>query len=145
MVTIHVDHSKPSPAKAIIRDWMKKSAATLAAYDADAHLELISKQVKVHGVPKLEVIDYKDWESQVRHEFADKLIKSVSFHGDRIRAENSQEIMFNTLEVLTASDGAVVRNGLEVLLKKETDGVWRVIQERILDEAETKHFGLVEK
>jgi len=144
MVTIHVDHSKPSPARAIIRDWMEKSAASLAAYDADAHLELISKQVKVHGVPELEIIDYKDWESQVRHEFANKLIKSVSFHGDHIRAENPKNIMFNTLEVLTASDGAVVRNGLEVVLRKETDGVWRVIQERILDEGEMKHFGLTE-
>jgi len=145
MVTIHIDHSRASPGKAIIHEWMQKSVDTLAAYDADGHLALISKDVIVHGVPELNTINYRDWEAQVRHEFADKLIRSVSFQGDHIRAETPDTIMFSTLEVLTASDGAIVRNGLEVVLQKEADGVWRVIQERILNQDEMQHYGLLEK
>ncbi len=144
MATIHIDHSQASPGKAIINEWMQKSMQTLAAHDAEGHLALISKEVVVHGVPELETINYNDWAAQVRHEFANKLVKSVVFHGDRIRVENPEDIMFNTLEVITASDGSVLRNGLEVVLKKESDGVWRVIQERILNKDEMQHYGLSE-
>lgn len=142
MTTIHINHTEPSPARAIIREWMDRTVRTLADYDIQGHLGLISKEVKVHGVPEFGIIDYKDWAAQVEHEFKNKLIKSVEFRGDRIRAESPQDIMFLTLEVVTASDGQVIENALEVLLKKEDDGVWRVIQERILDEGESRHFGL---
>ena len=89
---------------------MRESALTLAAHDPDAQLKLVSKHVKAHGVPELETIDYNDWAAQGRHEFANKLVKSVAFHCDHIRVENPGDIIFNTLEVITASDGTVVRH-----------------------------------
>ena len=142
MITIHVDHGKSSDSKAIIRQWMDDSSQTLANYDIAGHLALISKQVRINGVPKLGSIDYKGWAAQVEHEFTNKVIKSVAFHGDHIRAENSGEIMFVTREVITATDGKVINNNLEVMLKKEEDGVWRVIQERFMEKSEAQHFGL---
>ena len=143
MITINVNHAKPSPGKAIIRKWMANSSETLSNYDVKGHLALISKEVKVYGVPEHEVIAYNDWAAQVEHEFNNKLIQTVEFRGDHIRVEKSGDIIFTTLEVITASDGQVINNALEVVLKKENDGVWRVIQERILDEAESRHLGLI--
>lgn len=143
MVTIHINHAESSPAKKIIHEWMQACSQTLAEHDIPGHLALISKQVKVHGVPDLEIIDYKDWAAQVEYEFSQKLIKSVEYRGDTIRAENQSEIMFLTMEVITAADGQVINNALEVLLNLEDDGKWRVVQERILGEEEARHFGLV--
>ncbi len=156
MVEIKINHARPSavqseaqssskrlPAQKIIADWMAKSSETLARHDVSAHMALISKDVKVHGVPELNVIGYQDWFASVSHEFSNKLVKSVEFKGDQIRAQSDTDIMLITLEVLTAVDGHVVENGLEVLLRLEEDGQWRVFQERILKEDEKQHYGLV--
>lgn len=140
MVSIVVNHAEPMDSKAIIARWMHETSETLANYDVSGHLNLISKQVVVHGVPKLGAIDYKDWAAQVEHEFAEKLIKSVAYQGDQIRAENTTRIMFLTRERIVASDGSVVENELEVVLCKEEDGAWRVIQERILGAGEMQHL-----
>ena len=140
MVSIVVNHAKPTDSKAIIAKWMRETSETLANYDVSGHLNLISKKVVVHGVPKLGAIDYKDWAAQVKHEFAEKLIKSVDYQGAQIRAENATSIMFLTRERIVASDGSVHENELEVVLSKEEDGVWRVIQERILDADEMQHI-----
>ena len=118
MTTINVNHAKPSPGKAIIHEWMTNSCKTLANHDVKGHMALISKEVKVYGVPEHEVIAYNDWAAQVEHEFNNKLIQSVEFRGDHIRVENQGDIMFTTLEVITASDGQVINNALEVVLKR---------------------------
>lgn len=143
MTTIHVDHAKPSAAKEIIHEWMNNIAGTLINYDVAGHMALISKEVKVLGVPELGTIDYKGWAAQVAHEFEQKLVQTIEYHGDHVRVESPLNIMFVTREILTASDGAVVDNKLEVVLRKEDDGIWRVIQERFLDEGEAQHFGLL--
>ncbi len=143
MTTIHVDHVEPSAAQDIIHEWMNNIAGSLINYDVDEHMALISKDVKVLGVPKLGTIDYKDWAAQVAHEFKQKLVQTIEYRGDHVRAENPINIMFVTREILTAADGAVVDNNLEVVLRKEDDGVWRVVQERFLDESEARHFDLI--
>jgi ketosteroid isomerase-like protein len=142
VTTIHVNHAEPSAAQDIIHDWMNSIAGTLINYDVTGHMALISKDVRVLGVPDLGTIDYKDWAAQVAHEFDQKLIQTIEYRGDHLRAESPINIMFVTRETLTASDGTVVNNNLEVVLRKEDDGAWRVVQERFLDDGEARHFGL---
>lgn len=67
----------------------------------------------------------------------------MAFHGDHARVEHPGDIMFVTRGVITAADGAVINNNLEVVLKKEKDGAWRVIEGRTLDDGEAAHFGLI--
>jgi ketosteroid isomerase-like protein len=47
------------------------------------------------------------------------------------------EVLFKTTESVEGTDGSLNRHGLEVLIRKEADGKWRVLQERIVavDEA----------
>lgn len=126
--------------ESIIQQWMDDCRDTLANYDVAGHLELISKSVKVHGVPDLDIIDYNDWAAQVRHEFAEKTVKSVGYNGLQIRSENETQVMFTTVETVIAADDAEIVNRLEVVLSKEEDGQWRVVQERLLDAAEFAHY-----
>ncbi len=127
----------------IAQEWLDASARTATNKQFDAHFNLISKKVRVSGVPGYESISYDDWARQSKQEFKDNVLKSVSYKGLLISANNEKQIMFKTLESIMTNNGADRSHGVEILLEKEEDGVWRVIQERVMTTDETKHFGLI--
>ena len=114
-------------------------AETANALDLDAHMELISKNVSVFGVPGFDVIGYEDWFNQCRHEFDNKLLKQVSYKGMNVLAEMPDKIMFKSVETVEGEDGTVNTNGIEFIIQKEEDGVWRVTQERVLPDDELEN------
>ena len=58
-------------------------------------------------------------------------------------AQSPGRVMFKTLETIEASDGTCNSNGIEIIIPKEDDGKWRVLQERILPEEEATHDGSI--
>ncbi|MBI3563339.1 MAG: hypothetical protein HY080_16670 [Gammaproteobacteria bacterium] len=127
----------------IIQHWLHEVSRTVAANDLTGHLNLISRRVALSGVPGFETIGYDDWARQCTHEFNQRLIRSVQYRGLKLRAATPERIMFKTYETVTATDGGQNSQGIEVLIEKEPDGVWRVVQERILPEAESRHDGFI--
>ena len=101
-----------------------------------SHMALISKQVSVYGVPGFEVIGYDDWARQCQHEFDEGLLKRVSYEGLHMVTVTAGNVLFKTTETVEGTDGTVNRQGLEILIRKEADGKWRVLQERILADDE---------
>jgi hypothetical protein len=93
-------------------------------------MSLISKGVSVFGVPGFDVIVYDDWFNQCKHEFENKLLKQVSYKGLNVLAETSSRIMFKSREKVEGEDGTVNTSGIEFIIRKEADGIWRVNQER---------------
>ncbi len=126
----------------IAQDWMDRSRQTIATYDHAAHMNLISKNVQVFGIPGFEVIGYDDWHAQSAHEFQQKLIQSADYAGLKVRHGSDTQIMFVTMETITASDGSVDSHPLEAVLSKEDDGQWRVTQQRLLSDEEASHLGI---
>ena len=63
----------------IAQDWLEALARTANAKDYEAHMDIISKQVKVYGVPGFELIDYNDWAKQCKYEFGLGLLHRVSY------------------------------------------------------------------
>lgn len=126
----------------IAQQWMDSCCSTIARYDHAAHMNLISPQVQVFGIPGFDVIGYDDWFSQCEYEFNEKLISQAQYEGLKIRQSNAQQIMFLTNESITAADGTVDSHPIEVVLTLEQDGCWRVTQERLLTEAEAQHLGI---
>ena len=120
----------------IAQDWQDALARTANAQDYEAHMNLISKDVKVYGVPGFEVIDYNDWAKQSKHEFEQGLLKRVSYERLKVRTLTPANVMFKVNETLEASDGTVTSLGVEIILRKEADGKRRVLQERILSPEE---------
>ena len=118
------------------QQFLDQMEATANALDLEAHMNLISKDVSVFGVPGFDVIGYDDWFNQCKHEFANKLLKRVSYKGLNVLAETPDKVMFKSMETVEGSDGAVNTNGIEFIIQKEADGVWRVSQERVLPEEE---------
>lgn len=127
----------------IAQQWMDQCCATIKKYDHAAHMNLISKDVQVFGVPGFDVIGYSDWFAQCEYEFNEKLIQQASYQGLKIRQGNDDQIMFLANETIEATDGTVDTHSIEVVLSKEQDGEWRVIQERLLSKEEATHLGVL--
>ncbi len=127
----------------IAQEWMDASAKTATERDFAAHFNLISKKVRVTGVPGFESISYDDWARASEKDFKDGVLESVTYDGLKMSAHNDTQIMFKTLEIIQVNDGSKKTQGVEVLIELEEDGVWRVIQERVMTGDETKHVGLM--
>jgi len=123
----------------IANEILKNMAASARAHDFNAHMNLISKNVQVFGVPGFEVIGYDDWSSQCKHEFEEKLIKNISYEGLKLLTETPDKIMFKTVEIIETTGNNINSSGIEVIIEKEADGIWRVTQERILSDEELAH------
>ncbi|MES0327152.1 MAG: hypothetical protein ABUK13_03065 [Gammaproteobacteria bacterium] len=121
------------------QSFLDAMASTANDLNLDEHMNLISKDVAVFGVPGFEVIAYQDWFNQCQHEFENKLLKKVSYQGLSIVAETPERVMFKSIETVEGSDGEINSNGIEFIIQKEDDGQWRVSQERILPEDELEN------
>ena len=117
-------------------EFLAVMAETANKLDLEKHMNLISKEVSVYGVPDFEVITYEDWYKQCKYEFENKLLKKVSYEGLNVLAETTDRVMFKSLETIEGSDGSINTSGIEFIIQKEDDGHWRVGQERILPDDE---------
>ena len=122
-----------------VQQFLDQMAESANALDLDTHMNLISKDVSVFGVPGFDVIGYHDWFNQCKHEFENKLLKQVSYKGLNVLAETPDKIMFKSLETVEGEDGTVNTSGIEFIIQKEADGVWRVSQERVLPDDELEN------
>ena len=130
-------------AEKIAQEWLDASALTATNRDFDAHFALISEKVRVTGVPGFDSISYDDWARAAKKDFEDKVLESVSYEGLKLNAQNDKQIMFKTLESIFVNDGTKKTQGVEILIELEADGVWRVIQERVMTGDEIRHVGLL--
>lgn len=124
----------------IVQNWLNSCCETIQQYDHTAHMNLISKDIQVFGVPGFEVIGYADWYSQCEYEFKEKVIERASYDGLKICNSNEEQIMFLTKESIRATDGTVDTHPIEIELTREQDGQWRVTRERLLSREESQHF-----
>lgn len=118
------------------QEFLSAMAETASKHDLELHMNLISKDVAVFGIPGFEEISYNDWFNQCKEEFANKVLKSVSYEGLKILEESPDRVMFQTVETIEGTDGFVKVNELVVVIQEEDDGQWRVVQERVLPEDE---------
>ncbi len=129
-------------AERIAQTWLDDCCRTIERYDHPAHMNLISEDIQVLGVPGFDVIGYADWYAQCEYEFNEKLIAEARYAGLKLLQSSDSRIMFLTNETIRATDGTEDNHPLEVVLAREADGRWRVIQERLLSRDEASQCGL---
>ena len=120
------------------RDMLEAMANTANTRAYASHMDLISKDVSVYGVPGFDVIGYDDWARQCKYEFNEGLLKRVSYEGLRVVSMAPGNVLFRTTETVEGTDGTINCHELEILIRKEADRIWRVLQERILTDDEMK-------
>ena len=127
----------------IVQQWLKDAARSANEKNLDAHMALISKHASLVGIPGFEHMDYEDWQNQCKYEFENNLLKSICYEGLKLITVTNTRIMFKTFETVEGTDGTINAQGIEVLLEKEEDEQWRLVQERVLPDEESRHDGLL--
>ena len=120
------------------QQFLDQMAMTANALDLDAHMDLISKEVHVFGIPGFEKIGYDDWFKQCKHEFENKMLKQVYYKGLDILTETSDKLVFKSIETVEGTDGKSNTYDIEFIIQKEDDGKWRVTQETVLSQDDLK-------
>ena len=118
------------------QEMLEALALTANAGAYTSHMNLISKEVSVYGVPGFDVIGYDDWARQCQYEFDEGILQRVSYEGLHLVTVTPGNVLFKTTETVEGSDGTINRHGIEILIHQEADGKWRVLQERILPDEE---------
>lgn len=118
-------------AREIAQNWLDNLAFSAATWNIDAHMGLVSEQVKVHGIPGIGAIDYQGWRKRRSNEFSKKLLRSLSYRLHNILGHEEDCIRFTVVETMKSSQGQIITVDKAVELRREEDGQWRVVQERI--------------
>jgi hypothetical protein len=114
----------------IVQGWLDDLSFSAATWDLDAHMRLVSREVRVTGIPNTDHIDYHGWKLRRKNEFSKKLLQSLTYHLYRILREEDDEILFTVEETMKSGKGRTIIIDKAVTLRKESDGVWRVHRER---------------
>jgi hypothetical protein len=115
----------------IVQSWFLALARTVQEKDLDSHMSLVSQRIKVYGMPSKGVIDYKEWKKRRRYEFENNELLSISHNGLRIISTTPRRINFNTTQVMLGKDGKMVELDKNIILEKEQDDNWRVVEENV--------------
>ena len=119
--------------KDIIQNWFAEMVHSVVTRDLDAHMALVSKQVQVYGLPGRNPVDYRSWLQRRNNEFSKMRLRSLHYDGVRIKTIGLKRLAFSTKETMTANDGSRVIINKDIMLQKEEDQQWRVIEETIND------------
>jgi len=125
---------KDEQAQQIAEQWLTDAAESAAKKDLNTHMGMISKRISVQGVPGFDNIDYKQWYGQCSHQFEHAMIESVAYKGFNLISATETQIMFTAFEAVMGTDGTLNEQIVEMLLEKEDDDQWRLLQERVLIE-----------
>ena len=128
----------------IAKKWLLDTIESVKNKDHAAHMALISRKVSLQGIPGYESINYDEWSAQTKYELEKNILKSVQYEGCKLISSTPSHVMFKSFETVAAYDGTINAQGVEILLEKEADGQWRLVQERVLNLDESKHDGLLQ-
>lgn len=116
-----------------IRKWLSNIAETVASKDLDKHMDLISENVMVYGMPSGKTLNYEDWRKRRESEFKRDLIKKLAYDNLQIKNFGLRRLIFTIQEIIdgTNKDMAIINK--QVVLEQEQDQKWRVVEETIKD------------
>ena len=115
----------------IVETWTFQIAETIKQRDINAHMQLVSADVQVYGMPSKAVIHYVEWRERREVEFKTGEVQSVSYVIERIISSMPRRITFSARENLLNNKRKVIIIDKTIILEKEDDNVWRVVEQTI--------------
>ncbi len=112
-------------------DWLTAISKTVKLRNIHAHMGLVSKSVRVYGIPGVNAITYIDWRKRRQTEFEKDLLKELSYDFVRMKKITSKRLHFIAVETMIARSGYSFEIFKEIIIEKEYDGIWRVVEEKI--------------
>lgn len=118
-------------AEHTIHAWCMDMSASVQKQDLDAHMKLVSPGIKVYGVPNNDILSYREWKARRKYEFENKELLVLNYQKIRLITSTQLRLTFNTIETMISKDGKMVVLDKNIVLEKEEDGKWRVVEENI--------------
>jgi hypothetical protein len=115
----------------IVQQWLNGISFSAATWNLHDHMELISRDVQVHGLPSVDIVDYTGFKKRRHNEFHKKLLLSITYKGMELIESNGEQITFAVKETLKSTRGESFVLDKEIRLRRESDGKWRAVQEQI--------------
>jgi len=125
---------KEEQAQFIAEQWLTEAAESAGRKDLQGHMGMISKRIRVEGVPGFDNLDYDIWYTQCKQQFEMSMIKSIGYKGFNHISAMETQIVFTVHETVVGTDGTLNEQIVEMSLEKEDDDVWRLVMERVLIE-----------
>ncbi len=126
-----MDNLTEKECLAIAQQWLSSLSFSAATWNLDDHMEHISRDVQVHGLPIAGVVDYAGFRKRRHNEFQRKLLLSITHKGLELIESNGEHITFVVKETLKSTRGESFVLDKEIRLRRESDGKWRAVQEQI--------------
>ena len=114
-----------------IYQWQEAMTRTIGERDLPNHMELISKKVEVFGNPSKEHINYAGWYKRRKNEFQRESVVCVSYANTKIKTITLRRIIFNVNESIVGTDGRIITTNQDVILEREDDEKWRLVEQNI--------------
>ncbi len=115
----------------IIYEWQEAMSRTISSRNLSNHMELISKKIEVFGNPSKDHINYTGWYKRRKNEFEKQNVVCVSYANTKIRTITQRRIIFNVNESIVGTDGRIIMLNLDVILEREDDDQWRLVEQNI--------------
>jgi hypothetical protein len=115
----------------LILNWLKRVSESVKNRDLDAHMALVSKNVRIYGIPNQEILGYRDWYQRRRNEFKNDRLASLSYKNLSIRTITLRRLGFSITELMQATNGQQIKIDKDIMLEQEEDKQWRVVEETI--------------
>ncbi len=115
----------------IVETWTHQIAETIKRRDIDAHMQLVSSEVQVFGMPSKAVIYYDEWRERRKLELKTGELLSINYTIQKIITSMPRRITFSARENLLNNKRKVIILDKMIVLEKEQDDVWRVVEETI--------------
>ena len=114
-----------------ILNWLKRVSESVKNRDLETHMGLVSKKVRVYGIPNQASLGYQDWYRRRRNEFKNNRLASLSYNNLNIKTISLRRLGFQITEIMQATNGQQIRINKDILLEQEEDNQWRVVEETI--------------
>lgn len=114
-----------------IRKWLSNITETVSSKDLNKHMDLVSENVVIYGMPSGNTLNYADWYNRRRTEFQRNLLKSVAYNKLQIRNLGLRRLIFDIEEVMEGSNGDIAIINKTIILEQDVDDAWRVVEETI--------------
>jgi hypothetical protein len=114
-----------------IRKWLSNVSESVSDKDIKRHMDLVSENVAIYGMPSGNTLSYADWYSRRKSEFKRNILKSLTYNNLKIKTIGLRRLIFDIEEVMEGTNGDIAIINKQVILEQDSDEAWRVVEETV--------------
>lgn len=111
--------------------WCDAMGRTIRDKDLEGHMALVSETLRIYGLPSKQVVDYAGYHKRRKHELRNDVLITLNYVNVRVVTSTQRRISFRAKEKLVGRDGTLVLMDKNIILEREDDGVWRMVEDKI--------------